>query len=86
MKHINLFRAIPVGCVLAAVTYMVGSEISRGPVGDKVVGALVFIVAGVFYIQIRLGHLPWFEKKDGKAHRFILWLEDVFPSLRGPRK
>lgn len=86
MKHINLFRAVPVSCALAAVTYIGGSEISRGPIGDKVAVILSVIVAGVFYIQIRLGRLPWFEKKDGKPHRFILWLEDVFPSLRGPRK
>ena len=86
MKHINLFRAMPVGGALAAAIYVAGAEISRGPAGDVVAAVLGAITAGVFCIQIRLGHLPWFEKKDGNAHRLILWLEDVFPALRGPRK
>jgi hypothetical protein len=71
MKHINLFRAMPVGCALAAVVYVAGAELSRSPTGDKMAVLLGVVVAGVFYIQIRLGRLPWFEKKDGKAHRLI---------------
>jgi hypothetical protein len=86
MKHINLVRAMPVGCTLAAATYIILSRVSHGTIGDIVAGISGGVVACVFYIQIRLGYMPWFEKKDGIAHRVVLWLEDVFPFLRGPRK
>jgi hypothetical protein len=85
MKHINLFRAIPVGGAIAAAVYLAGAEISRSPTGDVMAVVLGVIVAGAFYVQIRLGHLPWFEKKDGKAHRLVVWLEKVFPGQRSPR-
>jgi hypothetical protein len=86
VKHINLYRALPVSCALAAAVYVAGAELYRGPGGDKPAFILGVVVAAVFCIKIRLGHLPWFEEKDGKAHRFILWLEEVFPGLRGPPK
>lgn len=86
MKHINLVRAIPVSCALTAATYVILSRASRGPIGDIVAGVAGIIVAFVFCIRVRLGYMPFFEKKDGEAHRFVLWLEGVFPFLRGPRK
>ena len=81
MKHINLFRTMPVACAITAVVYMVLSHFTRGALADLLAGVLGIAAATVFYIQIRLGRLPWFEKKDGKAHRFIVWLENKLPFL-----
>jgi hypothetical protein len=86
LKHINLVRALPICGVLAGAVYTAGSEISRSQAGDFAAGSLGVIVPGIFCIQIRLGRLPWFKKKDGKAHDFVLWLENIFPWLRGPNK
>jgi hypothetical protein len=86
MKHINLVRTLPVGAALAGAIYFIGSEVSGGSKGGIAAGVLGVIVSGIFYIQIRLGHLSWFEKKDGKAHGIIIWIESAFPWMRAPPK
>jgi len=73
---------MPVGCAIAAAVYTVLSHFTRGTLADLLADVFGIAAATVFYIQIRLGRLPWFEKKDGKAHRFIIWLENKLPFLR----
>ncbi|HEY4249193.1 MAG TPA: hypothetical protein VGM64_20380 [Lacunisphaera sp.] len=86
MKHINLFRALPVGCAIAAADYLMLSRFSRNSVADAVAIIVSIAPAAVFFVQIRLGKLPWFETGNGERHVLVQWLEDVFPWLRGPRR
>lgn len=86
MKHINLVRAIPIGCAIGASVTVTVANLTQSPLGEKAAVCLGTIFGLVFYVHIRLGHLPWSEKKDGKAHRFVAWLEAAIPILRGPRK
>src|SRR3954471_148148 len=86
MKQIDLVRTLPVACALGALVYMAAAQLARNPAGPMFGFMVGIIVSSAFCIQIRLGHFPWFEKKDCKAHRFIVWLEGVFPFLRAPRK
>ena len=84
MKKINLVRAMPVGCGLAAAMYAMFAVRSHSSF-DEVMGVFFgCLIAMIFYVFIRLGRFPWFEKKDGVQYRFIIWLERVFPLLRAP--
>jgi hypothetical protein len=86
MKHINLARSLPVTGALAALVYVAAASLSRNAAGGTV-GVILGVVAGaVFDIQIRLGHLPWFENRERRAAPIVVWLEKRIPWLRGPRR
>jgi hypothetical protein len=83
LKEIDITKAIPACVVLsAALSYLITSH-ARGShlaeIAGVAVGPAVAVGLGML---IRLGRLPWFEMKDGKKHRFILWLERKIVFLR----
>jgi hypothetical protein len=43
---------------------------------------LALLAVVVLGIQVRLGRFPWFETKDGKKQRLVIWLESKIPFLR----
>ena len=63
--------------LLAAGIYLLTCELPY--VVTIFLGAFVI---GFLGIQARLGRLPWFETKDGKKQRLVLWLEAKIPILR----
>ena len=84
LREINLVRTLP---VTLALSFAVGSVIDwfdADLIGGKPGRAALVggIVTAVVCVLVRLGRLPWFEMKDGKKHKFVVWLEDRLPFLR----
>lgn len=77
MKHINLWRFLPACILLSIGLYALTNRLPY-------LASQLINLAAIFFlgIQIRLGRLPWFETKDGKKQRAVIWLEDKVPFFR----
>ncbi len=90
IKNIDMVKFMPVTAAASALLYLANAILLDRIIGWELPYPLLMLLMalGLFWVGmlIRLGHLPWFETKDGKKQRLIVWLESAFPFLRGPSR
>ena len=77
MKHINLWRFLPACILLSIGLYALTNELPY--LASQAINLAAIILLAVL---IRLGRLPWFEPRDGKKQRIVIWLESKIPFFR----
>ncbi|MEO6996129.1 MAG: hypothetical protein ABI273_21180 [Lacunisphaera sp.] len=80
IREINLFRTLP-ACLALSLTVLacLPDDLHIGAGGGALLGCFI---TTLFCMLVRLGSLPWFAMKDGKKHKWVVWLEERVPFLR----